>query len=135
MNEERTNVTLAKNFSNNNTKEVNMEKTTRTVFITENEVPSILYNNVSGAEFFTIDFTKADGSPRKATAQLHVSNPRNEAITPKGTGESAQEALKCGRIKFYEPHHPGDKEGVYRQCRIDRVHSMKIRGVLYKVIH
>lgn len=133
MNEEKNNrVSLTKNFSNNNTKEVNMEKT---VYITTAQVPEILYNNVSGAEFFTIDFTKADGSPRKATAQLHVSNPRNEAITPKGTGESAQEALKCGRIKFYEPHHPGDKEGVYRQCRIDRVHSMKIRGVLYKVIH
>lgn len=132
MNEEKNNnVSLTKNFSNN-TKEVNMEKT---VYITTAQVPEILYNNVSGAEFFTIDFTKADGSPRKATAQLHVSNPRNEAITPKGTGESAQEALKCGRIKFYEPHHPGDMEGVYRQCKISRVKSMKIRGVVYKVIH
>ena len=132
MNEERTNITLTKNFSNNNTKEVNMEKT---VYITTTQVPEILYNNVSGAEFFTLNFTKADGTERKATAQLHVSNPRNEAITPKGTGESAKEALKCGRIKFYEPHHPGDMEGVYRQCKISRVKSMKIRGVTYKVIH
>ena len=113
----------------------NTTNTTRIVNITTEQVPEILYNNVKGAEFFTIDFVKADGSPRKATAQLHVSNPRNTEITPKGTGESAKEALKSGRIKFYEPHHPGDMEGVYRQCRIDRVHSMKIRGVLYKVIH
>lgn len=113
----------------------NTTNTTRIVNITEEEVPEILYNNVKGAEFFTIDFVKADGTDRRATAQLHVSNPRNEAITPKGTGESAQEALKCGRIKFYEPHHPGDMEGVYRQCKISRVKSMKIRGVVFKVIH
>lgn len=106
-----------------------------TVRITENEVPTILYNNVTGAEFFHISFVKANGEDREATAQLHVSNPRNEAITPKGTGESAQEALKCGRIKFYEPHHPNDKEGVYRQCRISRVKSMKIKGITYIVIH
>lgn len=112
-----------------------MKNTTRIVNITENEVPVILYNNVKGAEFFNIEFVKANGEDRSATAQLHVSNPRNTAITPKGTGESAQEALKCGRIKFYEPHHPGDMEGVYRQCKISRVKSMKIRGVVYKVIH
>ena len=113
----------------------NTNTITRIVNITENEVPVILYNNVKGAEFFNIEFVKANGEDRSATAQLHVSNPRNEAITPKGTGESAKEALKCGRIKFYEPHHPEDMEGVYRQCKISRVKSMKIRGVTYRVIH
>ena len=113
----------------------NTNNTVKIVNITEEEIPVILYNNVKGAEFFNIEFVKANGEDRSATAQLHVSNPRNTEITPKGTGESAKEALRCGRIKFYEPHHPGDMQGVYRQCKISRVKSMKIRGIVYKVIH
>ena len=104
-------------------------------FITEKQVPSVLAK-VSGAEFFSMVYYKKDGSRREATCQLHVSNPRNEALTPNGTGETAHEALEGGRIKYYEPHHIGLKgEGVYRQCRIDRLDSLKIRGVTYKVIH
>jgi len=112
-----------------------MENTTRIVNITEAQVPEIISNNVKGAEFFHLSYIKADGTEREANAQLHVSNPRNEAITPNGTGESAKEAMNGGRIKYYEAHHPGDMNGVYRQCRIDRLVSMKIRGVTYKVIH
>ena len=107
----------------------------KSVNITEAQVPEIISNNVKGAEFFHLSYIKADGTEREANAQLHVSNPRNTAITPNGTGESAQEAMKGGRIKYYEAHHPGDTNGVYRQCRIDRLVSMKIRGVVYKVIH
>lgn len=103
-------------------------------YITEREVPNVL-NTINGAEFFSMVYYKKDGSRREATAQLHVSHPRNEAITPNGLGETAKEALASGRIKYYEAHHPGDKEGVYRQCRIDRLDSMKVRGVTYKVIH
>lgn len=103
-------------------------------YITEREVPNVL-NTINGAEFFSMVYYKKDGSRREATAQLHVSHPRNEAITPNGLGETAKEALASGRIKYYEAHHPGDKNGVYRQCRIDRLDSMKVRGVTYKVIH
>lgn len=103
-------------------------------YITEKEVPNVL-NTINGAEFFSMVYYKKDGSRREATAQLHVSNPRNEAIKPNGLGETAKEALASGRIKYYEAHHPGDKNGVYRQCRIDRLDSMKVRGVTYKVIH
>jgi hypothetical protein len=106
-----------------------------TVIITEAQVPEIINNNVKGAEFFHLSYIKADGSEREANAQLHVSNPRNTELTPKGTGENWKDAMKDGRIKYYEPHHPGDMQGVYRQCRISRLVSMKIRGVTYKVIH
>ena len=106
-----------------------------TVRITESQVPEILANNVNGAEFIHISFIKADGTPRESTCQLHVQNPRNTDLTPKGTGESAKEAMQDGRIKFYEPHHPGDMNGVYRQCRISRVNTIKIHGVVYEVIH
>ena len=105
-----------------------------TVFINELSVPNVL-NKVKGAEFFSLKYIKKDGTYREATCQLHVSNPRNTAITPNGTGETAKEAMEGGRIKYYEAHHPGDMNGVYRQCRIDRLVSMKIRGIEYIVIH
>ena len=108
--------------------------TNKEKYITEKEVPALL-DTIHGAEFFSMVYYKKDGSRREATAQLHVSHPRNEAITPNGLGETAKEALASGRIKYYEAHHPGDKKGVYRQCRIDRLDSMKVRGVTYKVIH
>jgi hypothetical protein len=113
---------------------INPNKESTMKYITEKEVPNVL-NTINGAEFFSMVYYKKDGSRREATAQLHVSHPRNEAITPNGLGETAKEALASGRIKYYEAHHPGDKEGVYRQCRIDRLDSMKVRGVTYKVIH
>ena len=63
------------------------------IAISEIQVPTVL-QNVKGAEFFSMVYIKKDGSRREATAQLHVSNPRNEAITPNGTGETAHEALQ-----------------------------------------
>ena len=107
-----------------------------TVRITESQIPAILANNVKGAEIFHISFIKANGEKREANAQLHVQNPRNTDLTPNGRGESAREAMQDGRIKFYEPHHAGlNGEGVYRQCKISRVNSMKIKGITYIVIH
>ena len=103
-------------------------------YICESEVPAII-SKIKGAEFFSMKYIKKDGSYREATCQLHVSNPRNEAITPNGKGETAREALKDGRIKYYEAHHAETKQGVYRQCRIDRLVSLKIHGVTYNVIH
>jgi hypothetical protein len=105
------------------------------VIINEKQVPALI-NKINGAEFFSMKYIKKDGTYREATCQLHVSNPRNEAITPNGKGESAYEALKDGRIKYYEAHHAELKgEGVYRQCRIDRLVSLKIRGIEYFVKH
>ena len=115
--------------SNNSNKENTMK------YIRENEIPNIL-NTIKGAEFFSMRYVKKDGSFREATCQIHVSNPRNEAITPNGTGESAHEALSNGRIKYYEAHHAELKgQGVYRQCRIDRLIDMKVKGVTYIIIH
>ena len=105
------------------------------VIITEAQVPEVI-NKVSGAEFFHMVYYKSNGERREATCQRHVSHPRNEALTPKGTGESAVTAMANGRVKYYEPHHAGlNGEGVFRQCRIDRIESIKVRGVVYKVIH
>ena len=136
MNEERNSLTTTDNNTNtaNNMKEATMNNTNE-VTITENEVNNIL-KTIKGAEFFSMTYIKKDGTRREATAQLHVSNPRNEALTPNGLGETAYEALQGGRIKYYEPHHAGlEGAGVYRQCRIDRLISMKVKGVTYKVIH
>ena len=116
-------------------KEATMSNNT-TVRITESQVPSILENNVKGAEIFHISFVKANGETREANAQLHVQHPRNTDLTPNGRGESAVDAMKDGRVKFYEPHHAGlNGEGVYRQCRISRINSMKIKNITYIVIH
>ena len=138
MNEERNNLTTTDNTTNTaNMKEATMNNTTNNniVYITENEVPAVI-DKVNGAEFFSMVYYKKDGSRREATCQRHVSHPRNEALTPKGTGESAVTAMANGRVKYYEPHHAGlNGEGVFRQCRIDRIESIKVRGVVYKVIH
>lgn len=104
------------------------------ILINENEVPRIL-ETIKGAEFFSLQFFKADGTPREAQAQLHVANPRNEKITPNGKGESAHKALEGGRIKFYETHNKMERTGVYRQCRIDRLISLKVKGTTYLVLH
>lgn len=126
-----TNTTDTTDTINANTKEATMNE----VNITENEVANVL-NTIKGAEFFHMTYIKKDGTKREANCQLHVSNPRNEAITPNGLGETAREALASGRIKYYEAHHAGlEGQGVYRQCRIDRLVSMKVKGVTYRIIH
>jgi hypothetical protein len=80
-------------------------------------------------------YVKKDGSFREATCQLHVQNPRDTKLTPNGTGESAVEALANGRIKYYEAHHETQTNGAYRQCRVDRLIDIKVKGVNYIVIH
>ena len=135
MNEEHTLTTTTTDTINTNTANNMKEATMNEVNITENEVNSVL-KTIKGAEFFSMTYIKKDGTRREATCQLHVSNPRNEALTPNGLGETAYEALQGGRIKYYEPHHAGlEGQGVYRQCRIDRLISMKVKGVTYRIIH
>jgi hypothetical protein len=108
--------------------------TTPNCYIKEAEIPALL-KTIKGAEFFSMRYVKKDGSFREATAQLHVSNPRDTKLTPNGTGESAVEALENGRIKYYEAHHETQTNGAYRQCRIDRLIDLKVKGVNYIVIH
>ena len=114
-------------LSNNTNKEVTMS-------ITEEEVIKLI-NSIHTAEFISLRYVKKDGTVRDAVGQLHVSNPRNEAATPKGTGESASHALGKGRGKYYETHHKEEKTGVYRQCAVERLIHIKVRGVTYNVIH
>lgn len=102
--------------------------------IPENEVVNLL-NIINGSEFFGIRYIKKDGTEREAVAQLHVSNPRNTALTPKGTGESAATALEMGRLKYYEAHHKEVEGGAYRQCALERLISLTIKGVTYQVLH
>jgi hypothetical protein len=102
--------------------------------IAENEIINLL-NTINGSEFFGIKYIKKDGTEREAVAQLHVFNPRNTALTPKGTGESAATALEMGRLKYYEAHHKEVGGGVYRQCALERVVSLNVKGVTYQVLH
>ena len=114
-------------LSNNTNKEV-------TMFITEEGVVRLV-NSIHTAEFISLRYVKKDGTVRDAVGQLHVSNPRNTAVTPKGNGESATQALSKGRVKYYETHHKEEKTGVYRQCAVERLIYIKVRGVTYNVIH
>lgn len=103
-------------------------------YIKEAEIPALL-KTIKGAEFFSMRYVKKDGSFREATCQLHVNNPRDTNLTPNGTGEPAYKALANGRIKYYEAHHETQTNGAYRQCRVDRLIDIKVKGVNYIVIH
>ena len=72
---------------------------------------------------------------RETLAQLGVHNPSNTDVTPKGTGESAQEALDDGRVKYFDPqidNHNGT-HGAYRQCAIENIKRLKVNGEEYIV--
>ena len=72
---------------------------------------------------------------RETIAQTGVSNPHNESIKPKGTGESAKEAKLDGRIKFYDMNaiNPDGTKGGYRQCRAEMVREIKTNGIEYVI--
>ena len=73
---------------------------------------------------------------RETLAQFGVAHPSNTAITPKGIGESAQEAFKDNRIKFFDMNvlDENGNRGGYRQCRVENVHRMTIDHVDYYVL-
>lgn len=72
---------------------------------------------------------------RETMAQLGVHNPSNTDITPKGTGESAQEALADGRIKYFDMNvKENGKRGGFRQAAIENVTRLTIEGVDYFVM-
>ena len=109
----------------------------KTAVVTEQEAKNIIKNIVKG-RFFGMSYKKKDGTDRHAVCQLGVKNPINADITPKGTGESAAEALERGRIKYYEPHHrnnDGTVSPAYRQASISRVVSITTNGETYIVKH
>lgn len=104
--------------------------------ITESQVPEVVRSIVNG-KFFNIKFYKKDGTLRSAIAQKGVYNPSKHE-PPKGTGESGQQALTRGRIKFYECHHKNDDgtiTGEYRQASIERLVSITYDGDTYEVTH
>lgn len=104
--------------------------------IKEAEVASVI-KSITKGQFFCIKYQKKDGSYRTATAQLGVHTPKSIA-SPKGTGESASEALEKGRIKYFEPNHKNEDGTVsvaYRQANISRLHTISYKGTLYVVDH
>ena len=67
-------------------------------------------------------------------AQTGVANPRNEDITPKGTGISGKEALDTlGVLKYYEYNGEGG-EGAYRSCRVENILRLSYHGTDYFVV-
>ena len=103
--------------------------------ITEAEIPAVIARFERG-EFVSIIFTKADGTRRTATAQFGVANPTN-APAPKGTGESAAEALTRGRVKFFDAsvENPDGTHGGYRQALFSRILTITGNGTTYIVDH
>ena len=72
---------------------------------------------------------------RESLCQFGIHNPQNEAIAPKGTGESAKEAMLDGRIKYYDPQirNANGTLGGYRQCYAHNVKKMVIDHIEYRV--
>ena len=103
--------------------------------ITEAEIPEIVARFERG-EFVSIIFTKADGTRRTALAQFGVAHPTNTAA-PKGTGESAAEALTKGRLKFFDAsvENPDGTRGGYRQTLFARILTITGNGTTYIVDH
>ena len=103
--------------------------------ISEAEIPAVIARFERG-EFVSIIFTKADGTRRTALAQFGVANPTNTAA-PKGTGESAKEALTRGRLKFFDAsvENPDGSRGNYRQALFSRILTITGNGITYIVDH
>ena len=103
--------------------------------ISESEIEGVVARFERG-EFVSIIFTKADGTRRTALAQFGVANPVN-APAPKGTGESAKEALTKGRLKFFDAsvENPDGSRGNYRQALFTRIHTITGNGITYIVDH
>ena len=103
--------------------------------ITEQEIAEVITRFERG-EFVSIIFTKADGTRRTALAQFGVANPVN-APAPKGTGESAKEALTKGRLKFFDAsvENPDGSRGNYRQALFSRILTITGNGITYIVDH
>ena len=103
--------------------------------ITEAEIAEVVSRFERG-EFVSITFTKKDGTRRVALAQFGVANPTNTAA-PKGTGETAKEALTRGRVKFFDASVVNDDgtRGGYRQAVFSRIITIVADGVTYIVDH
>lgn len=94
-------------------------------YIKEQEIAHKI-ETIPNGMFFNITFRKKDGSLRTAVAQKGVHNTKDPNKAPKGTGESAKQALNAGRVKFYEPHHKnadGSITGEYRQAKVENILS------------
>jgi hypothetical protein len=120
-----------------------------------------LINAIKGGEFYSVVFERAAakcpncgksnkkwngldvcpicGTPlskeRETLAQNGVHNPQNEAITPKGVGETTAEAKLDGRVKYYDPQivNADGTRGGYRQFYAVNVKRMRISGKTYIV--
>lgn len=102
--------------------------------ITEAEIPAVIARFERG-EFVSIIFTKADGTRRTATAQFGVANPTN-APAPKGTGESAAEALTRGRVKFFDASVENPDRNARRlSASFSRILTITGNGITYIVDH
>lgn len=71
---------------------------------------------------------------RFTMAQFGIHNPSN-CSAPKGTGESNKQANAKGRLKFFDMNakNPDGSKGCYRQCHIDLIKRMTVKGVEYIV--
>jgi len=94
----------------------------------------------SNKKWIGLDVCPICGTPlskeRESLAQNGVHNPQNEAITPKGVGETTAEARQDGRIKYYDPmlENKNGTRGGYRQFYAVNVKRLKIRGIEYIVV-
>ena len=132
-------------------------------YITSAQVKSVI-DTVKNGELFTMVFARTAakcpkcgksnkkwngldvcpvcGTPlskeRFTRAQLGVANPSHTTKPGQGqfVGESAAVALADGRLKFFDMDAPGNDGGYgnYRQCHIDSIKKLHVRGEEYTVI-
>ena len=72
---------------------------------------------------------------RFTMAQFGVHNP-SHCAAPKGTGESNKQANAKGRLKFFDMNaeNADGTHGCYRQCHIDHIKRLAVKGVEYTVV-
>jgi hypothetical protein len=110
--------------------------------IKRSEIATTLENNANS--FFSMVYTKADGTKREATGRLHVANPKHTLVpgTGKFLGMSAETALKKhNNIKYFDCNIDGNPrkgqtfgKGDFRTAKIANIEQIKINGITYKVI-
>lgn len=105
--------------------------------IKRSEILSLI--NTRPTAIFGLEYLKADGTVRRASCRLHVSNPGHGTKPGQGLyrGESAKEALENhGNLKYYDmgKKSPDGSQGAYRTAKLSRIQRLVFDSVSYIVV-
>ena len=93
--------------------------------------------SITDGRFVHIEFVKANGEHREATAQFGVQHPAHVTAPGQGVheGVSFTEAAQNGVLKFYEPNkiNADGTRGAYRSAKIANIISITAEGKKYTI--